>query len=462
MTDFKFSLGAPFPPWVLLLSAFVLLGAALLFYMRVWPVLRPRVFVVLMGLRLLAVLVLLLLFFEPVLSYQRELVRKAELVLLVDASKSMQVRDFPSQPNRLELVKKELLDDRGLIDRLSRQFRVSLYRFDSSAEPLDDPGALRSLAPLGEATNIAKAVFTVLQRHNPAGLAGVVVITDGNDNAASDVVQELDAVHVPLFFVGVGAKSREGLNYKDVLITDVKTRPEQFLTVNNKALVDVYLKSVGFPPMERTVTLVERGGKELGRATIVLDGKETSQKATIEIVPTKVGKVTYDADVPVDPEERFSDNNRQSVTVHVVDPKIRVLYVDKPRDEYKQLLRTLERDPNVELLTLVNNRAGSFTQGGNVAGVQFLGFPQSKESLATFDVIIMGSVKRAYFSSEQLGAIRDFVRDGKGFVMLGGTESFGSGGYGGTALDEILPVECGAEDIGQERDVFLPKLTADY
>jgi len=459
MTDFKFSLGAPFPLWVLLLSAFVLLGTALLFYVRVWPVLRLRVFAVLMGLRLLAVLVLLLLFFEPVLSYQRELVRKAELVLLVDTSKSMQVRDFPSQPNRLELVKKELLGDRGLIDRFSRQFRVSLYRFDSSAEPLADPAALESLAPLGEATNIAKAVFTVLQRHNPSNLAGIVVVTDGNDNAASDVVQELDSVHVPLFFVGVGAKSREGLNYKDVLITDVKTRPEQFLTVNNKALVDVYLKSVGFPPMERTVTLAERGGSEKGRATVVLDSAQDRQKAVIEVLPTKVGKFVYDVSIPVDPEERFADNNRASVTVHVVDPKIRVLYVDKPRDEYKELSRTLSRDPNADLLTLVNTRLASFTQGGNIRDVTFLGFPQSRDQLAGFDVVIMGSIKRSYFSAEQLGAVRDFVRDGKGFVMLGGTESFGSGGYGGSPLDEILPVECGAADVGQERDMFLPRLT---
>ena len=459
MTDFKFSLGAQFPAWVLLLAALALLGTAVVFYLRVWPVLRLRVFAVLMGLRLLAVLILLLLFFEPVLSYQRELVRKAEIVLLIDTSKSMQVRDFPSQPNRLELVKKELLGGRGLIERLSRQFKVRLYRFDSSAEPVENVADVEKLEPVGEATNIAKAVSTVLERHNPSDLAGVVVITDGNDNAASDVALELDAVKVPLFLVGVGTKSREGLNYKDVLITDLKTRPEQFLTVNNKALVDVYLKSVGFPSVERTVTLVERSGAEKGRTTVVLDSTRDQQKAVIEILPTKVGKFVYDVSVPVDPEERFADNNRQSITVHVVDPKIRVLYVDKPRDEYKELLRTLSRDPNAELLTLVNNRLSSFTQGGNIRDVNFLGFPQSKESLASFDVIILGSVKRGYFSAEQLNAIRDFVRDGKGFVMLGGTESFGSGGYGGTPIDEILPVECGPPDVGQERELFLPKLT---
>ncbi|KPJ57020.1 MAG: hypothetical protein AMS16_01635 [Planctomycetes bacterium DG_58] len=462
MTEVDLSLGAQFPTWLLILAALVLLGTAVLFYRRVWGLLKLSTFACLMGLRVLAVLLLLMLFLEPVLSYQKTSVSKSEIVVLLDTSKSMKVRDFPSQPkNRLELVAEELTGAHGLIKRLSRQFQVKLYRFDSSAEPIESVAEVEALKPTGEATNIAKAVATVLQRHDPAELAGIIVITDGNDNAAADVVVELDSVKVRMFLVGVGTKSREGLNYKDVLITEVKTRPDRFLTVNNKALVDVYLKSVGFPPVERTVSLVERDGQEKGRAAIVLDSSKETQKAVIEMIPTKVGKFIYDVSLPVDTEERFSDNNKQSITVHVVDPKIRVLYVDKPRDEYKQLMRTLSRDPNVALLTLVNNRVGSFTQGGNIRDVKFLGFPQSKEELATFDVIILGSVKRVYFSAEQLGVIREFVRDGKGFAMLGGTESFGTGGYGGTALDEILPVECGAPDVGQERTLFLPQLTAD-
>lgn len=461
MSDFELSLGAQFPVWVLLLAAAVLVGTAVIFYLRVWKLIKLRSFIFLMALRFLAVCVLLLLFFEPVLSYERELVRKGDVVLLIDTSKSMKVHDFPNQPDRLELVKKELAGERGLIERLSRQFKVHVYRFDSSAEPLGGTDEIAALKPTGEATNIAKAVFTVLERHNLANLAAVIVVTDGNDNAASDVVVELDAVNVRLFLVGVGTKSREGLNYKDVLVTDVKTRPERFLTVNNKALVDVYLKSVGYPSVERTVVLAERDGPEKGRTAVVLDSSLETQKATIEIIPTRLGKFVYDVSVAVDAEERFSDNNRQSITVHVVDPKIRVLYVDKPRDEYKQLLRTLSRDPNVELLTLVNHRVGSFTQGGNIRDVQFLGFPENVDQLTSFDVVILGSVKRVYFSARQLEVVKQFVRDGKGFVMLGGTESFGTGGYGGTAMDEILPVECGAPDIGQERELFLPKLTAE-
>jgi len=464
MTEFDFSVGSQFSLWVLVLSTLVLVGTAVLFYWRVAGMIRKRAFAFLIALRLLAVLMLLLLFLEPVLSYQRRFVDRASVVLLVDTSKSMRLTDPPS-PQRLSRVKEELNGPGGLIETLSADFDVRVYRFDSSATLLEGPEQVADLEATGEATNLCKAVRTVMGAENLRDLAGIVLFSDGIHNAAGDAVEELDSVTKPLYLVGVGlVKSAESPYHeddKDVLITDVKTRPERFLTVNNKAMVDVYLRSSGFPPVERTVVLTERDGQEKGRATVVLESKEDVQRTVIEILPTRVGKFIYDVSVPVDPQEIDRENNKQSITVHVVDPKIRVLYVDKPRPEYKQLLRTLQRDPNVTLLTLVNYRAGSFTQGGDIRDVKFTGFPQTAEQLATFDVIILGSVKRVYFSAKQLDAIREFVRGGKGFVMLGGTESFGIGGYGGTALDDIMPVECGGPEIGQKRDPFLPKLTAD-
>ena len=42
--------------------------------------------------------------------------------------------------------------------------------------------------------------------------------------------------------------------------------------------------------------------------------------------------------------------------------------------------------------------------------------------------------------SQYLPNIRDAVKGGLGFVMLGGEESFGAGGYAGTAIEEIVPL----------------------
>jgi hypothetical protein len=51
------------------------------------------------------------------------------------------------------------------------------------------------------------------------------------------------------------------------------------------------------------------------------------------------------------------------------------------------------------------------------------------------------------------------VRDGAGLVMLGGYNSLGPGGYGGSPLEAVLPVLVGGPDVGQAPEPFLPVLT---
>ncbi|HUU42716.1 MAG TPA: vWA domain-containing protein, partial [Planctomycetota bacterium] len=190
MTDIDVSSGSQFPAWVLFVSALVLTGTAVVFYARVAGSIRRRAFALLVALRLLAVLLLLLLFFEPVLSYQRRYVERASVALLVDTSKSMRLSDPPS-PARLARVKEELTGPGGLVASLSRDFDVHVWRFDSSATALESPDGLAALEPDGEATNLSKAVRTVLAAENLRDLAGVVLFTDGIHNAAGDPVAEL-------------------------------------------------------------------------------------------------------------------------------------------------------------------------------------------------------------------------------------------------------------------------------
>ena len=59
-----------------------------------------------------------------------------------------------------------------------------------------------------------------------------------------------------------------------------------------------------------------------------------------------------------------------------------------------------------------------------------------------------------------LNNIAQFVREGGALVMIGGDRSFDLGEYGGTAIEDVLPVRLGVE--GSQVDVrpFLPTLTS--
>ena len=68
------------------------------------------------------------------------------------------------------------------------------------------------------------------------------------------------------------------------------------------------------------------------------------------------------------------------------------------------------------------------------------------EQLRTFDAVLFVNFAyqpyRTLDIERHLPALRDWVRQGGGFAMLGGDQSFGEARYGATPLAEILPVEA--------------------
>jgi uncharacterized membrane protein len=84
------------------------------------------------------------------------------------------------------------------------------------------------------------------------------------------------------------------------------------------------------------------------------------------------------------------------------------------------------------------------------------GFPRTREELFAYRGLILGSIEASAFTLDQLRMISDFVAErGGGLIMLGGRRSFAEGGYGGTALGEVLPVELDAGRSGATDEYFV-------
>jgi len=75
------------------------------------------------------------------------------------------------------------------------------------------------------------------------------------------------------------------------------------------------------------------------------------------------------------------------------------------------------------------------------------GLPESLQELAGYDGIILSDIPAHRIGEARMTAIRDYVEKlGGGFVMIGGMNSFGVGGYYRTPIEEILPVKLKAPD----------------
>ncbi len=75
------------------------------------------------------------------------------------------------------------------------------------------------------------------------------------------------------------------------------------------------------------------------------------------------------------------------------------------------------------------------------------GLPTGIEGFEAFDLIVFSEAPAADFSDDQMKTLEKWVRDfGGGFIMLGGEESFGAGGYFRTSISNVLPVRIEREE----------------
>ncbi|NJO05551.1 MAG: VWA domain-containing protein, partial [Chloroflexaceae bacterium] len=67
--------------------------------------------------------------------------------------------------------------------------------------------------------------------------------------------------------------------------------------------------------------------------------------------------------------------------------------------------------------------------------------PTSLTALSAFDAVVLVNVPVRSLPVKAIAELLAYVRDlGRGLMMVGGTESYGVGGYGGTPVEEMLPV----------------------
>ena len=456
--DFKITFALGWPIYLIGGMTVLVLLAVLLFYLRAAGQVPRRYLTVLVILRLVAMLAILLSLFQPVISYKHGIIERTTLAVLLDSSRSMTVRDFPGQPGRFERARGLLLKPGGSMSRIEKNFDLLWHSFDRRARRVEERSDLAKLLPEGDVTDIVASVRDAIGNIKSADIGGVVMLTDGINTTAANVPDELRKLSVPFYTVGVGSVLHERENYRDISITRVEVNRELSVKTTNPVEVDV--EAIGYANQVVPVIL-EEDGKEVAREQLVLDQKRGSQRVTMMYTPQEKGDFELTVRIPKDDAEQIAENNSASRPVFVSEPKIKVLYVEGVvRSEYRELHRVLEYDPNLEVISLIRVGKNLFNQQGNVENITLDGFPKTYEELNQFKVLIIGSLESSALSKTQMEFVRRFVKEGGGLMMIGGELSFGPGGYGGTPVEEALPVVCGRENIGQEREPFPLTLTA--
>ncbi len=182
--------------------------------------------------------------------------------------------------------------------------------------------------------------------------------------------------------------------------------------------------------------LVHENGREIYRENV--NFTEGKNRITLPIYLREPGYYEYSARlITPEGEDGWEGNNRaindlflrgQGKTLVVTDPN------GNARD-WEPLVRAMQESERI------------------VEVRDAFAFPRTAISLMPYDSVIFVNVPADAFDVVQLDAVKTAVyNQGIGFLMVGGENSFGPGGYHRTPIEEALPVEM---DIKQKK--VLPK-----
>jgi uncharacterized membrane protein len=400
--------------------------------------------------------------FGPALIERRTTKLRRPLTVLIDSSQSMA---FPADPNaapgekapasRLDAVREKLTSGpEPLIQKLNREFDLRLARFGTGLEPIA-PASLAGMRAQDPGTRLIE-LLQAAARDGAAGSA-IIIFSDGIANGDRKSLDGMTPLPVPVFTVGVG----ETEGFADVRIAKVSA--PDFAFRGREFKVDLTIQAAGMKG--RTVPLFFNRGKNLVTThPIAIDNDLFEQKVTLSFTPKELGTHAFSVSIPAQAGEQITPNNQKDFKVDVQRDKIRILTLSgSPAWNYRFLRMAMKQDPLIELVSFVFLRTPTDTVDVPESQLSLIPFPIDDiflEELKNFDVVFLDDFShRAYFNPVYLERVRDFVRDGGGLAMLGGTRAFDSGGYGESALREVLPVELDGKGAFESRGAVQVALT---
>ena len=443
-----FAFGSPTSVILLLIAGAAIGVPAVLTYAAVRGKSTRRDRWVLGALRGAAIVVLMFCLFRPLLLLSAAVPQRNYIGVLIDDSRSMQIADVDAGDERPQLradVVRHLVagPDSAIRKALADRFLVRYFRFSSGAQRIAAPD---DVSFTGTQTRLGDAIEHARQELDAVPLSGLVVFTDGADNARTPLAEELLSLRarsVPVFTVGIG---RERFD-KDIEIRRVETART---ALKGSALIaDVLVRQRGYGG-QKVPLVVEDEGRVVATQDVTMPDDGDLAPVRVHVALNDPGPRTLTFRIAPQRGEQVTQNNAQQALVIVRDRREKILFVEgEPRSEMVFVRRVVASDSNLQLVTLQRTADNKFLRldvdnGEELAG----GFPKTREELFRYRAIILGSVDASFFTRDQLQMLADFVSlRGGGLLLLGGRHAFGEGGYAGTAIAPVMPVVIAGEAV---------------
>jgi uncharacterized membrane protein len=430
--------------------------------------------------------ILALCLLDPLISTRRARPGANGFVVLADNSQSMTLKDSTGDP-RSDQLKHFAGRPAEWLAQLGRDFELRSFAYDSQLKSVE---GFEDLKFDGRSSDLAAALDRLTRRYQGRPLAGVLVMTDGNatDAAALERLltrsandtggQKLPPIYPVL--VGRDAPANDvALEHLAVTQTNFEDAP---VTISGEIMAS------GYAGRAVTAELLDESGKSVEQQKVFIEKEGQPTPVRFKLKPEQPGLSFYTVrvaaegalaqfDHPQQSGEATLANNARLAVVDRGRGPFRVLYIaGRPNWEYKFLSRSVASDDQIQLVGLIRvaRREPKFAFLGNPgdkANPLFQafgndpddvaqydqpvlvrlntadeaelrgGFPKTAEDLFAYHAVIIDDVESEFFTQDQLGLLKNFVRQrGGGLLMMGGEESFHKGKWDATPVGDVLPV----------------------
>ncbi|MBC8354898.1 MAG: hypothetical protein H8E66_23210 [Planctomycetes bacterium] len=418
----------------------------------------PRFRLILNIARVFVTVVILLILSGPYLRLDMTVQRKPVLAILLDNTQSMQLPIDPTttthSQTRFARAQEALADGLETLEELAEDYALRVFEFSDGLQPLAIDDIASAETKPGNSSFIGEAIQQVVDDAAAESIAGVVLISDGQNTggpSVSEAAHFAAAADAAVFAIPVDSNYSLG----DVSIVDVDT--SALVTVGDTVRVNVAVESTELDGESITVELKD-GERLLDTEQVVLDSTHP-QRIELTFEAEKVGASYLDVNIPVlaaEPRELHA-NNVDTAFVRITDEKLRVLVLDgHPRWDFRFLKNALNRDgglagrddnpPDV----IVETEWKRWSEQR-----QHDALPQTVEELSEYHVIVLGDVSPDLFDSSFRETLIEAVREkGVGLIVAAGPNAMPH--RFDPDFRSILPVRMQSGKSGVEAAAYEP------
>jgi uncharacterized membrane protein len=377
-------------------------------------------------LRALVILLLAVLLAGPSLNRQRE---QVTLVTVMDRSLSIPDRQ---RAGSLAFLKKALAekpagDKVAVVDVAER---AVIERLPSTGAAVNDQAPSLS----GQQSNLAGGIQLAMAIAPPDTAVRFLLVSDGNETVGDlrEAARLAAANHIPIDVLGLHYKYDREVVFRRLVAPPV-ARSRQ--TIPLRFVLDSRAEASGTLTLRVNDDVVRLNADPASKAEgLPIQLKPGTNVKTIQMPVGTKGLYRFEATfVPDDPAmDTLTENNRASAVTFIAGPG-RILVVDaEGTDEGRPIAEALEASAaNADNLPFTVHR------------IKPRELPTELAQLLDTDAVILVNVANGEdFSPAQQQVLLQYVEElGGGLVMTGGPNSFGAGGWIGSPLATILPVD---------------------